>query len=88
MGLLLLVGGFMVALTFSRRALAAQEIMHIVLFATMSLIAARLVLWPVLFLALILPKAWPVSAALDRAEDYEKLFDDGVVAFYRKREGG
>ena len=225
--LLLLVGGFMVALTFSRRALAAQEIMHIVLFTTMSLIAARLVLWPVLFMALILPKAfhhiwtdmksrhpglqpllgaaeefrtmfagmvvlfgvvmtlviphnlakqelgeceelmpglakiaelrrpddrmfndptsgsclllvdpkaklfidprfdfyggdflaeaaaamrmerdwrevmdrwgadsvimrkaWPVSAALDRAEDYEKLFDDGVIAFYRKREGG
>lgn len=225
--LMLLVGGFMVALTFSRRALAAQEIMHLVLFTAISLFAARLVLWPALFFVLILPKAlhhvwtdmksrhpslhpvlgaaeefrtmivamvvlfgvvmtvaiphnlapqrlglceelmpglekiaelrrpddrmfndptsgsclllvdpkaklfidprfdfyggnflaesaavmrmerdwrevlerwgadsvmmrksWPIITALDRAEDYEKLFDDGVIAFYRKREGG
>jgi hypothetical protein len=225
--LLLLVGGFMVALTFSRRALAAQEIMHLVLFTVMGLFAARLVLWPALFFVLILPKAlhhvwtdvksrhpslhpvlgaagefrtmivamvvlfgvamtlaiphslapqrlglceelmpglekiaalrrpgdrmfndptsgsclllvdpkaklfidprfdfyggdflaeaaaamrmerdwreildrwgadsvmmrraWPIAVALDRAQDYEKLFDDGIVAFYRKRDGG
>lgn len=55
--LMLLVGGFMVALTFSRRALAAQEIMHLVLFSAMAMFAARLVLWPALFFVLILPKA-------------------------------
>lgn len=55
--LLLLIGGFMVALTFSRRALAAQEIMHLVLFTVMGMFAARLVLWPALFFVLILPKA-------------------------------
>jgi len=55
--LMLLFGGFMVALTFSRRALAAQEILHIVVFTAMALFAARLVLWPALFFVLILPKA-------------------------------
>lgn len=55
--LLLMLGGFMVALTFSRRALSAQEIMHIVLFTAMGMVAMRLVIWPVLFCALILPKA-------------------------------
>ena len=55
--LLLMLGGFMVALTFSRRALSAQEIMHIVLFTAMGMFAARLVIWPVLFYVLILPKA-------------------------------
>jgi hypothetical protein len=33
-------------------------------------------------------RAWPIAVALDRAQDYEKLFDDGIVAFYRKRDGG
>ena len=55
--LLLLIGGFMLALTFSRRALAAREIMHLVLFTAMAMFAARLVLWPALFFVLILPKA-------------------------------
>ena len=55
--LMLLFGGFLVALTFSRRALAAQEILHIVVFTAMALFAARLVLWPALFFVLILPKA-------------------------------
>lgn len=55
--LLLLVGGFMIALTFSRRALSAQEILHVVVFTAMGLIAGRLVLWSALFLALIVPKA-------------------------------
>lgn len=55
--LMLLFGGFMVALTFSRRALAAQEILHLVVFTAMAMFAARLVLWPALFFVLILPKA-------------------------------
>ena len=33
-------------------------------------------------------KSWPIALALDNAEDYEKLFDDGIIAFYRRREGG
>ncbi len=55
--LMLLFGGFMVTLTFSRRALAAQEILHLVVFTAMAMFAARLVLWPALFFVLILPKA-------------------------------
>ena len=38
--------------------------------------------------SVMMRSAWPLAGALDRAEDYEKLFDDGAIAFYRKREGG
>jgi len=31
---------------------------------------------------------WPLAAALDDAPDFEKLFDDGVIAYYRRRGGG
>jgi hypothetical protein len=31
---------------------------------------------------------WPLAAALDEAADFEKLFDDGAIAYYRKIEGG
>lgn len=91
--LLLLVGAFMVALTFSRRALAAQEIMHIVVFTAMGLFAARLVLWPVLFMALILPKAlhhvWTdmtsrhpgLRPLLGAAEEFRTMFV-GLVVFF------
>ena len=91
--LLLLVGGFMVALTFSRRALAAQEILHLVVFTAMALFAARLVLWPVLFMALILPKAlhhaWTdmktrhpgLQPLLGAAEEFRPMFA-GLVVFF------
>lgn len=91
--LLLLVGGFMVALTFSRRALAAQEIMHLVLFTVMGMFAARLVLWPALFFVLILPKAlhhvWTdmksrhpfVHPVLGAAEEFRTMIVTMVVLF-------
>lgn len=91
--LMLLVGGFMVALTFSRRALAAQEIMHLVLFTAISLFAARLVLWPALFFVLILPKAlhhvWTdmksrhpsLHPVLGAAEEFRTMIVAMVVLF-------
>lgn len=33
-------------------------------------------------------RTWPLAEALDEATDFEKLFDDGIVAYYRKKEGG
>jgi hypothetical protein len=36
--------------------------------------------------SVMMRRAWPLAGALDGAEDYEKLFDDGVIAFYRRRE--
>jgi len=33
-------------------------------------------------------RTWPLAAALDAADDFEKLFDDGTIAYYRKRQGG
>lgn len=91
--LLLLLGGFMVALTFSRRALSAQEILHIVVFTAMGLFAGRLVLWPALFFVLILPKAlyhvWTDMKArhpqlhvlLAPAEEFRTMFAGLVVLF-------
>ena len=91
--LLLLVGGFMVALTFSRRALAAQEILHIVLFTAMAMFAGRLALWPALFFVLILPKAlhhvWTdmtsrhpgLHPLLGAAGEFRTLFAGLVVLF-------
>jgi hypothetical protein len=91
--LLLLLGGFMVTLTFSRRALSAQEIMHIALFTAMGMFAARLVLWPVLFYALILPKAlhhaWTdmtlrhprLKLMFGPAEEFRTMFVALVVLF-------
>jgi len=91
--LLLLIGLFMVTLTFSRRALSAQEIMHIVVFTAMGMFAARLVIWPALFMALILPKAlhhvwWDMKARrpglqplLGAAEEFRTMFAGLVVLF-------
>jgi len=91
--LLLLVGGFMVALTFSRRALSAQEIMHIVVFTAMGMFVARLVIWPVLFMVLILPKAlhhvWTdmklrhpgLQPLFGAAEEFRTMFAGLVVLF-------
>lgn len=90
---LLLIGVFMVALTFSRRALSAQEIMHVVLFTAMGLFAARLVIWPVLFMVLILPKAlhhvWTdmksrrpgLQPLFGAAEEFRTMFAGLVVLF-------
>ena len=33
-------------------------------------------------------RVWPLAGALDEAEDFEKLFDDGTVAYYRRKGGG
>jgi hypothetical protein len=38
--------------------------------------------------SVLMRRKWPVAYAFDKAEDYEKLFDDGVIAYYRKRHGG
>lgn len=31
---------------------------------------------------------WPLAAVLDDAADFDKLFDDGIIAYYRRRDGG
>lgn len=91
--MLLLVGLFMVTLTFSRRALAAREILHIVVFTAMGMFAGRLVIWPVLFIVLILPKAlhhvWTdmksrhpgLQPLLGAPEEFRTMFVGLVVAF-------
>jgi hypothetical protein len=83
----------MVALTFSRRALSVQEILHLVLFTAMGLYAGRLVLWPALFYVLILPKAlhhvWTdmksrhasLQPLLGAAEEFRTLIVSMVVLF-------
>ena len=30
-------------------------------------------------------RGWPLAGALDTADDFEKLFDDGVIAYYRRK---
>jgi len=36
----------------------------------------------------VVTRDWPLAGALDAAEDFDKLFDDGVVAFYRRKGDG
>jgi hypothetical protein len=36
--------------------------------------------------SVIMRRAWPIANALDAADDFEKLFDDGVIAYYRRGE--
>ncbi|UCH72724.1 MAG: hypothetical protein JSU82_10065 [Rhodospirillales bacterium] len=33
----------------------------------------------------LVARTWPLADALDKAADFEKLFDDGIVAYYRRR---
>jgi len=55
--LLLCSGLFLMALARFRRTLSTQEILHIVVFSGMAVVAGRLILWAALFYVLILPKA-------------------------------
>jgi hypothetical protein len=34
----------------------------------------------------LVTRDWPLAAALDEAADFERLFDDGIVVYYRKKE--
>ncbi len=55
--LLLCTGLFLLTLLRFRRAASTQEILHIVVFTAMAVIAGRLILWAALFHVLILPRA-------------------------------
>ncbi len=55
--LLLCAGLFLLTLLRFRRTASTQEILHIVVFTAMAVIAGRLILWAALFHVLILPRA-------------------------------
>ncbi len=55
--LLLCAGLFLLALIRFRRTLSTQEILHIVVFTGLAVVAGRLILWAALFHVLVLPKA-------------------------------
>lgn len=37
--------------------------------------------------SVVVTRIWPLATALDDADDFEKLFDDGTVAYFRRRAG-
>ncbi|MDH3231309.1 MAG: hypothetical protein OEN55_16075 [Alphaproteobacteria bacterium] len=55
--LLLCIGLFLLALVRFRRTLSTRDILHIVVFTGMAVVAGRLILWAALFHVLILPRA-------------------------------
>ncbi len=55
--LLLCTGLFLLALVRVRRTASTQEMLHILVFTAMAIVAGRLILWAALFHVLILPRA-------------------------------